>query len=72
MLIDNFSDEQLANITILLEEATDDAYCLRLCDDYLSNPDKDAAMPLEDFANSLGIERSPRWRRKKLSSASYA
>ena len=55
MLIDNFSDEQLANIAILLEEAADDEYCLRLCDDYLSNPDKDDAMPLEDFANSLGI-----------------
>ena len=58
MLIDNFSDEQLANIAILLEEATDDAYCQRLCDDYLSNPDKDDAIPLEDFANSLGIDLS--------------
>jgi hypothetical protein len=58
MLIDNFSDEQLANIAILLEEAADDAYCLHLCDDYLSNPDKDDAIPLEDFANSLGIDLS--------------
>jgi len=56
MLIDNLSDEQLANIAIILEEAADDAYCQRLCDDYLSNPDKDDAMALEDFANSLGID----------------
>jgi hypothetical protein len=55
VLIDKFSDEQLAKIAILLEEAADDAYCLSLCDDYLSNPDKDEAMPLEDFAKSLGI-----------------
>ena len=58
MLIDNFSDEQLANIATLLEDAADDAYCLRLCDDYLSNPDKNEAMSLEDFADSLGIDLS--------------
>ncbi|MCL2025870.1 MAG: hypothetical protein FWG92_03590 [Leptospirales bacterium] len=55
MLIDNFSDEQLANIATLLEDAADDAYCMRLCDDYLSNPNKDETMSLEDFANSLVI-----------------
>ena len=64
MLIDNFSENELANIVTLLEsiktlseEIADNAYCLRLCDDYLLNPDTDA-IPLEDFAKSLEINLS--------------
>ena len=65
MLIDNFSEDQLANIVALLEsvktlseDAADDSYCLRLYADYLTSPDKDSTMTLEDFADSLKISLS--------------
>jgi len=65
MLIDNFNEDQLANIAILLEsvkslseDAADDSYCLRLYTDYLMSADKDNTITLEDFAASLEINLS--------------
>ena len=63
MLIDNFSEEQLADIATLLEsvkslseDAADDSYCLRLYADYLMSANKDNTIALEDFARSLEID----------------
>jgi len=64
-IIDNFSDEQLEAVAILLESVktlsenvADDAYCLRLYTDYLKDTDKDNTIPLGDFARTLGIDLS--------------
>ena len=61
-IIDNFTEEQLANIALLLEsaktladETADDAYCLRLYADYQADTDKGEPIGIEDFAQSLGI-----------------
>ena len=61
-IINNFNEEQLANIATLLEsiktlteETADNAYCLRLFADYQASEDKNDPVPLEDFARSLGV-----------------
>lgn len=62
VLIDGFNEEQLANVAALLQsakaladETADNAYCLRLYADYQASADKGDAMPLDDFAKSLGV-----------------
>ena len=67
-IIDNFSEGQLDSVAAVLknmkdlfdkalEEAMDEAYCQKLYQDYLDDPDpsKHDCMTLEDFADSLGI-----------------
>ena len=63
MIIDDFTEEQLSNILILLEsvkalaeEAVDDSFCLRLYSNYIADTDKDDMMSLEDFAASLDVD----------------
>lgn len=60
-IIDSISDEQLADIAVILEKAiaeetADDAFCLQLYADYLASPDKGEAVPLEEFAKILGVD----------------
>lgn len=62
-IIDNISDEQLANIAIILEKAlaqetSDDAYCLQLYADYLTSKDKGETISLEELAQTLGVDLS--------------
>jgi len=70
-LLDNFGEEQLSSVATMLksmkdmfdlalEEARDEAFCQKLYQDYLDDPDpeKDDAMSIEDFAESLGISVS--------------
>jgi len=67
-MLNNFGEEQLSNVAAMLksmkkmfdtaiEEANDDAFCHKLYQDYLIDPDpeKDDAMTINDFAESLGI-----------------
>jgi len=67
-ILDGFGDEQLGSVVTMLkgmkdmldnalEEARDEAFCQKLYQDYLDDPDpeKDDEMSLEDFAESLGI-----------------
>ncbi len=64
-MIDEFSDEQLDDLLIMLmglkkmlgAEMEDDAYCQKLLDDYLNDdsPDKHESITLDDFADELGI-----------------
>lgn len=62
-LIDRFTEEQLANIVSVLEsiktltdETADDAYCLRLYDNYQSSEDKGNPISLDEFAEKLGVK----------------
>jgi len=62
MIIDGFTEEQLANIVALLssaktlaDETADDAYCLRLYKEYEQDPDKEGALEIAEFANQLGV-----------------
>ena len=63
-LINDFEEEQLKNIIILLKNAKnaiidldEQAYCLQLLEEYENDPDpnKDDAMSIQDFAKELGI-----------------
>ena len=64
-LLDNFGEEQLSSVAAMLksmkdmfdralEEARDEAFCQKLYQSYLDDPDpeKDDAMSIEDFAES--------------------
>ena len=62
--INELDDEDLSGIAIMLEaikkmldEITDDAFCLKMYEDYLNDdsPDKHEAISLEDYADELGI-----------------
>lgn len=64
-IIDQIEESQLANIAAMLQamktamdEAADDAYCMKLYQDYLNDPDaeKGEGIPLEDLARELGVE----------------
>ncbi len=62
-ILDSFNEGQLANIAAMLQaasdavtEATDDAYCQALYDDYKKDPDKGEALSLSDAAKALGVE----------------
>lgn len=61
-ILDSFSDGQLANIAAMLQaardaisEATDDAFCNALYEEYKADPDKGQAVSLEDAAKTLGV-----------------
>ena len=63
-IINDLEEEQLANVAVMLQsvkdmldEALDDAYCLKLYNDYLNDPDpkKKEAVSLQNFAEELGI-----------------
>lgn len=62
-IINSFSEAQLANIAAMLQaahnavsEASDDAFCASLYDDYLADPDRGEAVSLEEAAAALGVE----------------
>ena len=70
-ILDNFGEEQLGSVVAVLkgmkdifdkalEDALDEAYCQKLYQSYLDDPDpsKHDSMTLEDFADSLGISLS--------------
>ena len=61
-IINSFTDEQLTSMEALLasaktlaDNAADDAFCLRLYNDYQANPDKGEHVDIESFAKDLGI-----------------
>ena len=63
-IINGFEEEQLKNIVTLLRsiqsmvaEAADDAYCLRLANDYENDTDDNKldVMSIQDFSHELGI-----------------
>ena len=61
-IINSFTEEQLGNIATMLntiktlaDEAADDAYCLRLLNDYQADPDKGEPMGIDEFASNLGV-----------------
>lgn len=61
-IIDSFSEIQLANIAAMLQaakdaiaEASDDAFCDALYEEYKADPDKGNAVSLEDAAAMLGV-----------------
>ena len=62
-IINDLEEEQLSNIAVMLQsvknmldEALDDAYCLKLYNDYLNDPDpeKKKTVSLQDFTEELG------------------
>ena len=64
-IIDSIPDSQvcyvlsiLQNFKDALDETADDAFCDRLYTDYIEDKDfqKDESMPIEQFAESLGIK----------------
>ncbi len=61
-ILDSFSEGQLVNIAAMLQaakdaisEATDDAFCNALYEEYKDDPDKGQAVSLEDAAKALGV-----------------
>ena len=50
--------DMLQSIKNIVDEAMDDAYCLQLFNEYENDtdPDKDEAVSLQDFAKELEIE----------------
>lgn len=38
------------------EEAADDVFCERLCEEYDADPDKGDPISIEEFAKQLGVE----------------
>ena len=59
---DTFTEGQLASIAALLasaktlaDDSADDAYCLKLYDDYQADTDKGEPESIESFAMSLGV-----------------
>ena len=65
-ILDSYSEEQLVNLLSMLQsmqkiadEEADEAYCQKLFDEYLQNPEPvSEMMSLEDFAAELGIDLS--------------
>lgn len=62
-ILDSFNEHQLANIANMLQaaldavsEATDDAFCNKLADDYQTDPDKGHFISLAEAAKILGVE----------------
>lgn len=65
-IIDSFSDEQLTQVYTIIagvkklldDAAADDIFCRKLYEDYLNDPDpeKDETVPLNKFAEELGID----------------
>ena len=61
-IIEHMPDEQLPLIMAVLESArkiieemADDAFCAKMYENYLENPDKGDAVDFEDFARSIGV-----------------
>ena len=61
-ILDSFNDSQLINIVAILQaardaiaEASDDAFCNALYEEYKAEPDKGEAVSLEDAAKLLGV-----------------
>lgn len=61
-IIDSFSDMQLINIVAMLQaardavdEASDDAFCRALYEEYKADPDKGDPVSLEEAAQLLGV-----------------
>jgi hypothetical protein len=62
-IINGFEENQLENVAALLQslrsiiaEAEDDAFCLKLANDYDGDADKGELMSIHDFSKELGIE----------------
>ncbi len=62
-LIDSFSEAQLKGLLTMLEglqsvlnETEDEAYCVKLYDDYKADEDTNGMVELSDFAKELGID----------------
>ncbi len=61
-LLNDFTEEQLVSIATMLnsvkqlaDNSADDAYCLRLSEDYHASMDKGDSVDIESFAHSLGV-----------------
>jgi len=64
-IINEIEEDKLANVATMLQnirdmldESLDDAYCLKLYEDYLQDPDpsKSESILLENLAKELGVE----------------
>lgn len=61
-ILDSFSEMQLVNIVALhqaaqnaINDASDDAFCNALYEEYRDDPEKGQAVSLEDAARELGV-----------------
>lgn len=61
-IIDSFTEAQLVNIAAILQaaraaitDASDDAFCQSLYEEYLSDPDRGESISLENAAAQLGV-----------------
>ena len=61
-IINFFTEDQLMAVAEMLEsakklavETADDAFCAKMYEDYLNNPDKGEAVDFEDFAREIGV-----------------
>lgn len=61
-ILNEMNEEQLVNIFVILEaakkaidEATDNAFCETLYQEYEADPDKGEAVSLEEAARQLGV-----------------
>lgn len=61
-ILDSFTDAQLVNVAAMLQamrqtidDLEDEAFCEKMVQDYEADPDKGDPMPIEDFAQQLGI-----------------
>jgi len=62
-ILDSFSDAQLVNVAAMLQamrqtidDLEDEAFCEKMVRDYENDPDKGDPIPIEDFAEQLGIQ----------------
>jgi len=64
-IIDFFTEEQLIAVADMLEsakklavETADDAFCAKMYENYLENPDKGEAVNFEDFTREIGVNNA--------------
>ena len=62
-ILDTFNEAQLVNAAAMLEafrktidDLQDEAFCEKMVEEYENDPDKGDPMPIEEFANQLGIQ----------------
>ena len=62
-ILDTFNESQLVNAATMLEafrkmidDLQDEAFCEKMVEEYENDPDKGDPMPIEEFANQLGIQ----------------
>lgn len=62
-ILDSFSDAQLVNAAAMLQamkqtidDMEDELFCEKMVRDYENDPDQGSPMPIEDFAEQLGIQ----------------